>query len=507
MTFPISSASAFRAILLSLFYTMQAVVAAPAVPTQPSKPDILLLMPDQMRGDCLSLLEHPVARTPQIDKLAHEGTLFRRAYSTCPSCIPARRSLLTGLFPASSRIVGFVARPIQDPTLPKLLGEAGYKTILVGRSMHQVPKEELYGYQNEITGSTYIPDDDYDTFLKKVAPASGGIRQLVADMGLSNNGWAAKPWPLDDTWHPSSWIAAQARKVLATTSTDRPIFLTASFYSPHPPLFPPKRFFDKYYKLGGGLPSPAHGDWVAWDTLSPDGDKAGHRVLLQGEPLRRTQAGYFGLIEHLDTLFKPLISDFKSRSRKAGRPWIIVLTSDHGEMLGDHGFYRKCEPFEGSANIPLIVAASPGLGFKKNNQSMRPVCLEDIMPTLLEVAGASCPGNLDGVSMTPLLRGENRVLREFLHFEHAPCYSKEQSFQALTDGRLKYIWRPLDGGERLFDLEKDPREEHDLSLVDSRRDLLGKWRERMIHQLANRPEGFTDGASLISGRPYKAVQQ
>src|SRR2546421_246546 len=93
-----------------------------------AKPDILLIMPDQMRSDCMSATGHPVVRTPHLDKLAGEGALFRRAYTTCPSCIPARHSLLTGLFPATSGVVGFAGRPITSPTLPKLLGDAGYAT-------------------------------------------------------------------------------------------------------------------------------------------------------------------------------------------------------------------------------------------------------------------------------------------------------------------------------------------------------------------------------------------
>ena len=109
------------------------------------KPDILLIMPDQFRGDCLSVLGHPAVRTPNLDRLAREGVLFRRAYSTCPSCIPARHALLTGLFPATSGVVGYAGQPISVPTLPKLLGDAGYNRILVGRNMHQLPTNELYG--------------------------------------------------------------------------------------------------------------------------------------------------------------------------------------------------------------------------------------------------------------------------------------------------------------------------------------------------------------------------
>jgi arylsulfatase A-like enzyme len=190
-------------------------------------------------------------------------------------------------------------------------------------------------------------------------------------------------------------------------------------------------------------------------------------------------------------------------------------------MLGDNGFFRKCEPFEGSANVPLIIAASGALGFPHGVRCLQPVCLEDIMPTLLEVAGTRHPKatnsgriqrpglgtGVDGVSLTPILRGEDVELRPWLHSEHAPCYSQEQAFHALTDGHFKYIWRPQDGREYVFNLDKDPREEHDLSRVEAHKGNLEKWRARLIQRLAGRPEGFSDGTKLITGRPYPALQK
>ena len=464
-------------------------------------PDILLLMPDQMRGDCLSALGHPVVRTPQLDELVQQGMLFRRAYSTVPSCIPARYALLTGTSPQASGVVGYGARPITTPTLPGLLADAGYATVLVGRNMHQGAKSGDCGYQKRIHGSTYVADDDYDADLKKAAPDCGGIRNVIGKLGLNCNLWPAAPWPLADELHPTAWIVRQSRQIVSSAPAAQPLFLTASFYAPHPPLFPPEKFFDALLKKD--LPRPAHGDWVDWAALSPTGDKGGHRVRLEGEPLRRAQAGYFGLIEHLDEQIGPLIAAFKARSEKAGRAWVIVVTSDHGELLGDHGYFRKCEPYEGSANIPFIIAGSPSLGFKPGGRCDQPVCLEDILPTLVELARVSRPKSADGVNLVPVLRGAGRVTREWLHFEHAPCYSKAQAFHALTDGHFKYIWRPTDGAEQLFDLDRDPREERDLSKSPA----VKPWRQRLVQRLAGRPEGFSDGERLVPARPYPAVQK
>jgi arylsulfatase A-like enzyme len=462
-------------------------------------------MPDQWRGDALSAIGHPVVQTPTIDRLARGGTLFRRAYSTCPSCIPARLSLLTGLHPSSTGLVGYAPLKFSFPTLPGLLARAGYSTVLVGRNMHQNPPNPDIGYQREILASTYLSDDAYDQALRAPAPESGGIRAIVERLGLTTNFWQAKPWSLPDELHPTAWIAARAREVVVESPTAQPLFLTASFYAPHPPLFPPKKFFDKYH--AAKLPPVARGDWVNWQALSPTGDKNGHRIRLEGEMLRAAQAGYFGLMEHLDTEVAPLIAAFAARAERAGRPWVIVFTTDHGELLGDHGYFRKCEPYEGSANIPFIIAGSRDLKFAAGQPSMQPVCLEDIMPTLLELASVPLPKPLDGVSLLPTLRGEKQTVRATLHLEHASAYGPAQAFHALTNGRQKFIWRPAGGAEQLFDLDRDSREERDLARDAASAAALGAWRERMVKQLADRPEGFSDGTRLIAGRPYPAVQK
>ena len=496
------------------FLTTAALAGAASVLPVPSetlagqatpKPDILLIMPDQMRGDCLSILGHPAVRTPTLDELARHGVLFRRAYTPVASCIPARYALLTGLSPQTSGVVGFRTKPFSTPSLPELLVKAGYRTVLVGRNMHQVPASGSCGYQRRILGSTYVSGDEYHEFLKRAVPDIEDMRKFVTGLGLSYNHWQARPWPLPNHLHPTEWVVAQSRKVVEETEADQPLFLTTSFYAPHPPLFPPRKYFDACLKRE--LPTPAHGTWVDWGALSAKGDRTGHRVVLEGETLKAAQAGYFGLIEHLDSQISSLIRDFKSRSEKARRPWVIVFTSDHGEMLGDHGYFRKCEPYEGSANIPLIISGSRGLGFQYGGRVRQPVCLQDIMPTLLGLVGAETPSHVDGVNLTPALRGKKQIMRELLHFEHAPCYSQAQAYHALTDGRYKYIWRPLDGTEQLFDLETDPREERDLSNETSQQVTLQTWRRRLIERLANRPERFSQKGKLVPGRPYRPLNE
>lgn len=465
-----------------------------------TQPNILLIMPDQMRGDCLSLAQHSVLLTPNIDEIGGQGAFFTHAYTTCASCIPARRSLLTGQYPATNGMVGYQEGvPIDRPTLTEHLRNGGYATAIAGRYMHQSPYDAAYGFETRLLGSTYKLDDDYAQMLGAAVPELGGIRGL----GLSFNGWQARPWSLPDHLHPTHWTAQQARHIIASQADERPLFLATSLYAPHPPLCPPAFYMERY--LRQTLPPAAIGDWAIPPTA--EGRGAGvdaHHVHLSGEALQSAQAGYFGLINHIDDQLYWLIQEFKTRSRAMDRPWVIIFTSDHGEMLGDHYYFRKCEPYEGASHIPFLIQASPEMGLVPGLICDAPVCLEDLMPTLLAMSGQTIPESVDGENLLPVLRGETDVSRPWLHGEHAPCYGEDQAYHFLTDGRRKYIWRPLDGSEQFFDLETDPRELRNLAADREYAGALATWQQRLVVHLHDRPEGFSDGDQLIPGRPYTA---
>lgn len=465
-----------------------------------TRPNVLLVMTDQMRGDCLSLAGHSALATPVIDEIGGKGTFFQRAYTTCASCIPARRSLLTGKYPRNNGLVGFEAgHPIRSETLPGMLRDTGYRTVLVGRSMHQSPPSEPYGYDRRILGSTYIEDDEYATMLNEQVPLLGGVR----GMGISFNGWQAKPWPLPGHLHPTNWTIRRSREVLAEHDPTTPLFLTSSFYAPHPPLLPPQYCFRRY--LDTELPPAAIGTWE--DRPMRNALGAGidaYETVLEGDRLRYAQAGYLAMIQHLDDQLYWLLKEFRDASTQARRPWIIVFTSDHGEMLGDHYLYRKCQPYEGSSHIPLLIQTAPELGLNGGLRCGSPVCLEDIIPTVAELAEATPPKDLDGRSLVPIMNGSAQRVRDRLHCEHAPKYGENQAYHMITDGSVKYIWRPTEGGEQFFDLESDPRELHDLSDCSGYDARIDELRSALIDELRDRPEGFVRDGTLVAGRPYPA---
>jgi arylsulfatase A-like enzyme len=180
----------------------------------------------------------------------------------------------------------------------------------------------------------------------------------------------------------------------------------------------------------------------------------------------------------------------------------ILFVSDHGDMLYDHHFIAKALPFEGAARIPFLLRLPRGHALATAADGTRrrePVELRDVMPTLLDLAEAPQPSGLDGRSVLDLLRNRDGW-RETLHGEHV---NGDWSNQWITDGRYKYCWFTQTGRELLFDLEQDPREEHDLA--GSEAALLARLRQSLVRELANRPEGFVQEGRLVHGRPQSPV--
>ena len=461
------------------------------------RPNILFINTDQQRGDCLGVEGHPVLLTPNMDGIAAAGVRFTRFYSACPSCIATRRSMLSGQDPQTHGMVGYRGGVEWNapPTLPRVLGEHGYQTALIGRSMHQYPPRKLYGYDHMLT-ECHTGAHDYTDWLATVGPKDCGGR---FGGGVMHNDWTAKPWHLDEHLHFTNWTVTKSLEWLQRRDHTRPFFLTVGFVAPHPPLQPPAFYLERYLRTG--VPGPVIGDWAEppeFGCGEPD-HVSSHKVNLTGEALLSARAAYYGLINHVDDQLRRLLSPVLGIPRMTHRKTIVVFTSDHGEMLGDHYCWRKTLAYEPSARVPFLVSAPEGFGLKSASTVDSVATHADIMPTLLDMVGIEIPNTVDGRSLLPLMRGEGTAVREYLHIEHAP------NFHALTDGREKFIWRPRDGAEQFFDLVKDPAECLNLAANPACAERMALWQSRLIERLTDRPEGFTDGATLVPGRPYDAM--
>jgi len=455
------------------------------------RPNILLIMTDQQRGDCLSIEDHPVLLTPNMDGIAGSGVRFTRCYTTCPTCIAARRSLLSGQYPDTHGMVGYRDGVEWDapPTLPGVLREAGYHTYLVGRSMHQHPARKRYGFDHMVLHGW---DSDYGEWLRRNSVETAGG---TYGTGVMHNDWTAHPWHLEEALHPTNWTVNEALEFLQKRDPSGPFFLAVSFLAPHPPLTPPAFYMERYLRMEPV--APFMGDWASPPPNGGRGlDIGGRQVDLQGEALRSARAGYYGLINHIDDQIRRLLSPVNGIFPRTDNNTIVLYTSDHGEMLGDHYMWHKLQGYEPAARIPLLIRAPERYGLQTGRVVSEPVSLEDVMPTLLEMAGVKIPETVEGRSLLPLLRGENPSWRDYLHIQHAPLH------HTLTDGRQKYIWFVADGREQFFNLEEDPHECHDLAGAAEFAEVIGKWRQVLIEKLADRPEGFSDGRRLIPGRPF-----
>jgi len=461
------------------------------------RPNLLWITTDRQRYDALGVNGNPALKTPNLDRLATTGCNFTAAYSEVPTCIPARRILLTGMCQERTGLVGYQDELEWDPphTIPGLLSAAGYQTELVGK-LHLWPHRRRYGFDHRVLADDLGErgENDYTAFLR----AEGcHDRRVWMAHGCEANSWVARPWHLDERLHPTTFIADRAIDFLERRDPSVPFCLQVSFIQPHPPLTPPGHYLDRY--LAMNLPEPVCGSWAPGVEPGPGQPLTGD-VSLDAWTHHNARAGYYGLVNQIDDQVGRVINALIRM--KLVNDTAVVFSSDHGEMLGDHHQWGIRHPYEPVLHILMILHLPRWLGYPQGVESAAPVGLQDIGATLLELAGVDAPGAVTGRSLLSLARGESDGWRRHLHCEHN-WPGGRYAHQTLTDGRRKYIWLVESGQEQLFDLRSDPHELHDLAAV--RPEELAGWRADLVEALRGRPEGFVAGEQLVAGRNYPAV--
>lgn len=473
------------------------------------RPNILLISVDQMRFDCLSYLGHPVVETPYLDSIASRGVCFTNAYSAVPVCIPARAAMMTGMSQRSHGRVGYADRVPwnYEHMLAGELANAGYHTQNVGK-MHVYPTRNLCGFHNVVLHDGYMhynrskstpvkesweSTDDYLVWLRERAGA--GVD--VIDNGLECNASAMeRVWHLPEALHPTNWVVTQSIDFLRRRDPRKPFFLHMGFVRPHPPFDPPQAYFDRY--MNEDFPMPVIGDWANTVDVERNGLLPTSRYgIVPPKRLKRAMAAYYALISHIDDQ----IGRFMQAMYEYGvdSNTIVLFTSDHGELLGDHNLLAKSLPYEGSAKIPFLLM-DPGnyLGLKRGTYCDKVVELRDIMPTLLDIAGAPIPSTVDGESLLPLARGENgEGWRSYIHGEH-------YNVHYIATGTEKYVWYGQTGAQQYFDLVADPQELRNLIEAPEYAERIEHCRSQLIRELDGREEGYSDGKQLFAGKPMRA---
>lgn len=451
------------------------------------RPNVLFLMTDQHRADCVGADGNSAIRTPNLDRIAREGVLFTQAYTSTPSCTPARAGLLTGLSPWHHGMLGYgrVGDKYENE-LPRMMREAGYYTTGIGK-MHWFPQRHLHGFHQTILdesgrSETEGFESDYRTWFREQAP------DLDPDAtGIGWNDYRAKAYVLPEELHPTRWMGDTAVQFLREYNREEPFFLKVSFARPHSPYDPPQRFMDMYNE--SDMPAPFVGDWAERNAMRDEEHKPSlFRGDLGADQARRSRRGYYGSVSFIDEQIGRIVQALEERGMLEDT--LILLTADHGDMLGDHHLWRKTYAYDGSARVPMLIRWPDSLvSAPRGRRLPQPVELRDILPTFLDAAGAPVnEDRVDGRSMLELLRGNTDDWREAIDLEHSRCYWQENQWTALTDGRHKYIYYAPTGQQELFDLENDPGETRDLASDPQHRETLRLWRTRMVEHLSERGE-------------------
>ncbi len=464
-----------------------------------TKPNIILIVMDEMRGDCFSGAGHPDVKTPYMDSLMARGVLFKNAYSACPSCVPARAALYTGLTQKNHGRVGYKDRINWNypKTLATQLDKEGYYTQCVGK-MHVHPLRNNLGFHNVELHDGYLHNyrgeniayhenqqvaDDYFYWLKDEL----GISADITDTGIDANSWIARPWIYEEKYHPTNWVTSRCKDFLRRRDTSKPFFLMASYVRPHAPYDAPQAFFDMYKDKE--LQLPHYGDWNDDEYLEKN-CRFYNSLTGPADPelIRAQQVGYYACISHLDNQIGKLMLDVIERGLMQNT--VFVITSDHGEMLSDHKLVRKARAYQGSIHVPMIVSGPEKLigeyGVREDLVELR-----DVLPTIVAVAGGENDSDIDGEDM---LSGAKK---EYIHGEHEQ-WSLSSHF--IVTKKDKYVWYSQSGKERYFDLANDPKESRDLINQPSCKARIEELKQLLINELDGREEGYVKNGKLVVGR-------
>lgn len=463
------------------------------------QPHIIMIVSDQHRGDAMNCMGNEAVITPNMDALAADGTLFMNGYSSTPSSTPARAGLLTGLSPWHHGMLGY-GRMGQHYRyeMPQMLRDLDYYTFGIGK-MHWFPQKTLHGFHGTLideSGRVESEDfiSDYRLWFQMQAP---GLNPDSTGIGWNAHGAAV--FKLPERLHPTAWTGEQACEMIHNykNGSGKPLFLKVSFARPHSPYDPPQRLVDLYKERD--VPAPFEGEWckdreyaVLQDvhTATPDAAYGNFGA----EYAKHSRRYYYANVTFVDEEIGKVIQALKEEGMYDDA--LICYVSDHGDMLGDHYHWRKTYPYEGSSHVPYIVKWPAKYHFEKGGKVDAPVELRDLLPTFIDVAGGTVPDGMDGQSLVNLMNGNAGKWRKYIDLEHATCYSPDNYWCALTDGKIKYVWRFHTGEEELFDLVNDPHELKNVAKEKKYRAQLALLREEMVKHLSERGEEFVKDGKL-----------
>ncbi|WP_313348778.1 choline-sulfatase [Paracoccus sp. (in: a-proteobacteria)] len=428
------------------------------------RPNILILMVDQFNGTLFPDGPAEFLHTPHLKALAKRSVRFANTYTASPLCAPGRASFMSGQLPRRTRVYDNAAEFCSDiPTYAHHLRRAGYYTALSGK-MHFVGPDQLHGFEDRLTTDIYPADfgwtPDYtkpgeriDWWYHNLGSVTGaGVAEITNQMEYDDE---------------VAFNATQKLYDLSRRQDDRPWCLTVSFTHPHDPYVARRRFWDLYEDCPALAPEIAP---ISFD----DQDSHSQRLMeacdfrafdIQPNHVRRARRGYFANISYVDEKIGEILEVLR-RGRMDDNT-IILFVSDHGDMLGERGLWFKMSFFEGSARVPLMIAAP---GWEPQRIAI-PTSTLDVVPTVAALAGldiTSLARWTDGEDLTPLARGQGG--RGPVPMEYA-AEGTVAPMVALRDGDYKLSLCRSDA-PLLYNLADDPHELTNLATDPAYADVL-----------------------------------
>ncbi|MGV3753908.1 MAG: sulfatase [Verrucomicrobiota bacterium] len=437
--------------------------------------NVLFMISDDL-NTYLGCYGDPLAKTPNLDKLAARGVRFEKAYCTFPLCGPSRNSFLTGLYPNSSGIVAnsqvFRQTVPKQVSLPQAFRQQGYFAARIGKLYH-------YNVPNSIGTDGH---DDPGSWEMEINPAGvDRLEEMPKIFSLVSNqfggvlSWYASP--KNEEHHTDSKIATEAEWVLerCAKQKDRPFFLAVGFFRPHTPYVSPKTpYFDMYPEDKMPVVKGVAEDQADLPPAALTNRRKEQDAMTDDQRRQALQA-YYASISFMDAQVGKVVNALDRLGLAENT--VIVFTSDHGYLMGQHGLWQKLSLFEQSVQVPLLMVV-PGVS-KKGSVVKTPVSQLDLYPTLTELAGLKAPANIQGQSLVPLLKDVNAKGRGWALSQVmrgnvarpgiiAPTEGANRGFfgYSLRTARWRYTeWDEGNKGRELYDHDKDPKELINLAAI------------------------------------------
>ena len=471
-----------------------------------SRPNVLFISTDQQHYSALGVVNSRI-KTPNLDRLAAEGTRFDRAYCPNPTCSPTRASLITGLYPSQHGCWAIgVKLPEDVPTVGEQFQANGYRSILIGKAHFQplksVPGSESIEVQPLMRDLDFWRNfhgpwygfDHVETARMHANESHAGQHYAIwmEEKGLTNwrdyfQEWPPNPddkyagpyythgaltWDLPEEYHHSHWIGERTiANIEECVAEDKPFFLWASFFDPHPPYVAPEPWASLYdpadMEPGRFTPGefddmpPQFGrtraenpDWSDYQEPGGNGLHGFHSHLHTDDEMRRSMASYYGMMSLIDQEIGRIL-DYLDQAGLAENT-LVVFTTDHGHFLGQHGLIAKgAFHYEDLLRVPMIVRWPGQVPAGQVSDALQ--SLVDYPPTWLAACGIDAPGIMQGVNQLPVWTGQAESAREHVLVENRHNPTTVDLRTLVTDRYKITVYRDAPYGE-LFDLATDPGE-------------------------------------------------